>query len=208
MYILDTGPIFKFLTTDCVPQLLAALGNAVVNVPEAVDIEIFDTPTRHKQFERAKEVWLRFPNRFKNVMSDAPTEELRTCCQSVLGIDFDEMYASKKDRGENMAILHGVLLARAGEKVILICDDQAGTSKIKQQARLLKMQHMQGRHVVGGQIQHANTLMLLRWAIEAESFGSQGAFLGKYRMMANLDSALPQDVKETGLTRRPPWPAV
>lgn len=115
---------------------------------------------------------------------------------------------SQKDRGENMAILHGVLLARAGEKVILICDEEAGTSKIKQQARVLQMQHMQGRHVAGGQIQHADTLTLLRWAIEAEAFESVEVFVRKYREMASLDSALPRDVKVTGLTRRPPWPSV
>lgn len=205
MHILDTGPVFKFLTTDCVPQLLAALGNNVVNVPEAVNFEIFDTPKRHKQFERAAEVWPRFPDRFKNVIPDDPTDELRACCRSVLGMDFDDMYACRKDRGENMAVLHGVLLARTGEKVILVCDEVAGTSKIKQQAIALRMQHMRGQHVAGGQIQHANTLMLLRWAIEAGAFASQEAFVKKYRAMASLDSALPTDVKATGLTGRPPW---
>lgn len=207
MHILDTGPIFKFLTTDCVQQLLAALGHNVVNVPEAVEFEILDTPTRHQQFKRATEVWPRFPERFKNVISDEPTEALRACCRSVLGMDFDDMYAIRRDRGENMALLHGVLLARAGEQVVLVCDEEAGTQKIQQQARVLRMQHMQGRHVAGGQIQHADTLLLLRWAIEAGAFESQDLFVKKYRAMADLDSALPRDVKLTGLTGRPPWPA-
>lgn len=206
MHILDTGPIFKFLTTDCVPQLLAALGHNVVHVPEAVNFEITDTPKRRKQFKRAAEVWPRFPERFKNVISDAPSDELRACCRSVLGMDFDEMYECQKDRGENMAILHGVLLARAGERVILVCDEEAGTSKIKQQARVLMMERMRGQHVAGGQIQHADTLILLRWAIEAGAFASQADFMKKYQAMANLDEALPKDLKATGLTKRPPWP--
>lgn len=206
MHILDTGPIFKFLATDCVPHLLAALGHNVVNVPEAVDFEITDTPKRRKQFKRAAEAWPKFPKRFKRVIPDTPTDELRACCRSVLGMDFEDMYASRKDRGENMAILHGVLLARAGERVVLVCDEEAGTSKIKQQASVLKMQHMRGQHVAGGQIQHADTLTLLRWAIEAGAFASQTDFLQKYQAMANLDEALPRDVKATGLTRRPPWP--
>ncbi|WP_205750117.1 hypothetical protein [Cryobacterium sp. SO1] len=177
-----------------------------MNVPEAVDFEITDTPKRREQFKRAAEVWPNFPERFKKVIPDTPTADLRACCRSVLGLDFDDMYASRKDRGENMAILHGVLLARAGERVVLVCDEEAGTSKIKQQASVLKMQHVRGQHVAGGQIQHADTLTLLRWAIEAGAFASQVAFLKKYQAMANLDEALPKDVKATGLTRRPPWP--
>lgn len=206
MHILDTGPIFKFFATDCVPQLLAALGHNVVNIPAAVEFEIYDTPARHKQFQRAAEVWPKFPDRFKNVISDEPTDELRACSRSVLGMDFDVMYARNEDRGENMAILHGVLLAREGERVVLVCDEEAGTSKIEQQARVLNMQHMRGQHVAGGQIQHASTLTLLRWAIEVGAFESREAFVKKYRAMANLDSALPKDVKATGLTGRPPWP--
>lgn len=65
---------------------------------------------------------------------------------------------------------------------------------------------MRGQHVAGGQIQHADTPMLLRWAIEAGAFESLEAFVKKYRAMARLDSALPTDVKATGLTGRPPWP--
>ncbi len=206
MHILDTGPIFKFLTTDCVPQLLAALGHNRVHVPAAVEFEILNTPKRRTQFKRAAEAWPKLPARFKTVIPDTPTEELRACCRSVLGIDFDDMYASTKDRGENMAILHGVLLARAGEQVVLVCDEEAGTSTIRQQANALRMQHMQGRHEPGGRIQHADTLTLLRWAIEAGSFESQEHFLRKYRAMASLDEALPKDVKATGLTKRPPWP--
>ncbi|SYZ33779.1 PIN domain-containing protein [Propionibacterium australiense] len=118
------------------------------------------------------------------------------------------MYARPKDRGENMAILHGVLLARAGKQVILVCDDEAGTRKTRQQARALAMQHMQGQHVPGGRIQHADTLTLLSWAIEAGAFDSQATFLTKYQAMANLDEALPRDVKVTGLTKHPPWPSV
>ncbi len=206
MYILDTGPIFKFLTTDCVPQLLAALGHNVVHIPEAVDFEITDTPKRRAQFKRAAEVWPKFPERFKRVIPDTPTAELGACCRSVLGMDFDAMYACKNDRGENMAILHGVLLARTGEQVVLVCDEEAGTSKIKQQASVLKMQHSRGQHAPGGRIQHADTLTLLRWAIEAGAFDSQAAFVKKYQAMVNLDEALPKDVKATGLTKRPPWP--
>lgn len=43
-YIFDTGPLFKFLATDCVPQLISAIGGSTVVVPEAVDFEIHDTP--------------------------------------------------------------------------------------------------------------------------------------------------------------------
>lgn len=206
MHIFDTGPIFKFLATDCVPQLLAAIGYGVLNVPEAVNFEITDTPTRRQQFKRAAEVWPHLPERYKNVIPDEATDELRACCQSVLGIDFDAMYRSTKDRGENMAILHGVLRARTGEHVILVCDEEAGTAKIRQQANALRMQHMRRQHVPGGRIQHADTVTLLRWAIEAGAFDSQQAFLKKYEAMAILDEALPKDVKTTGLTKRPPWP--
>lgn len=206
MYIFDTGPIFKFLTTDCVPQLLEAIGKNVVNIPAAVDFEITDTPNRRRQFERAAQIWPRFPARFKNILPDDETEELQKCCRSVLGMNFAEMYACKKDRGENMAILHGVLLARAGEHVVLICDENAGTGKIKQQANALRMQQVHNQWAPGGQIQHADTLLLLRWAIEAGAFESQDQFIKKYRVMADLDEALPKDVKVTGLTKRPPWP--
>lgn len=143
-YIFDTGPMLKFLTTDCVPQLLAAIGHAVVNVPGAVDFEIYDTPTRHRQFTHATEVWPKFPQRFKNMIPDEPTDELRACCRSVLGLDFDAMYAVEKDRGENMAILHGVLLARAGDHVVLACDERAGSEKIRKEAGILKMRQANG----------------------------------------------------------------
>ena len=205
MHILDTGPLLKFLTTDCVPQLLAALGHNVIHIPEAVNFEITDTPKRREQFKHAAEVWPKFPERFKNVISDQPSDALRACCSSVLGMDFDEMYSKHEDRGENMAILHGVLLAQAGENVVLVCDDEAGTVKIEQQARVLVMQHTLGKHIPGGKIQHVSTLTLLHWAIEAGSFTSQAEFIKKYKAMANLDEALPKDVKTTNLTKRPPW---
>ena len=64
MHILDTGPIFKFFATDCVDELLLALGHSKIYVPEAVEFEISDTPTRHPQFERAAESWPFFPDRF------------------------------------------------------------------------------------------------------------------------------------------------
>ncbi|SYZ33778.1 Uncharacterised protein [Propionibacterium australiense] len=87
-FIFDTAPLFKFLTTDCVRQLLAALGHRIVNVPEAVNFEITDTPKRRRQFKRAAEVWPRLPDRFKQVLPDNPTDELRRCCRSVFGMDF------------------------------------------------------------------------------------------------------------------------
>lgn len=130
MHILDTGPIFKFLATHCVPQLIGALGGNVINVPDAVEFEIRDTPTRKKQFEAAAQIWPKIPDRFKNVLSDEPTDELRACSRSVFGLEFEKMYESRKDRGENMAILHGVLLARRGEQVLIVCDDQTGVAMI------------------------------------------------------------------------------
>lgn len=208
IHIFDTGPLFKFLTTDCVPQLLAALGNNVIHVPQAVEDEINDTPNRHPQFKRATEVWNRkLPERFKQIISDRPTDELRRCCRSVLGIDFDQMYAQRKDRGENMAILHGVLRARAGHKVILICDDEGGIALIRRQASILRMQHMQGLHVPGGQIQLAKTVTLLEWAIQSGKFESKEQLIKKYQAMAQLDSALPSDIKDTGLLNRSLWTA-
>ncbi|AZA09900.1 hypothetical protein [Corynebacterium pseudopelargi] len=207
MHILDTGPIFKFLTTDCVPELLLALGHHKVLVPEAVEFEISNTPKRHPQFRRASEVWPKIPPRFKEVLSDAPTDELRECCKSVLGLEFEHMYAQLKDRGENMAILHGVLLARAGHKVLLVCDEEAGTAMIKNQQRALAMQQLRRQHTPGGSIRHADTLQLLRWAIENGGFkNDMQVFLRRYQAMAALDSALPRDVKDTGLTKSPPWP--
>lgn len=207
MYILDTGPIFKFLTTDCVPELLCALGNNKIHVPQAVEFEVLHTPDRHKQFERAREVWPRFPDRFREIMSDDATEELRQCCRAVLGMEFEDMYAEPKDRGEHMAILHGVLHARSGEQVILVCDEKAGTSVIKRQAKRLLVAQARGEHVPGGSIHHADTIQLLRWAIKGGGFnGSRQQFLRKYKAMAELDSSLPLTAKEEGLTKSPPWP--
>ncbi|MDK4228861.1 hypothetical protein [Corynebacterium pseudodiphtheriticum] len=207
MYILDTGPIFKFLTTDCVPELLCALGHNKIHVPKAVELEILDTPTRHRQFERAREVWPRFPDRFREIIPDDATDELRQCCQAVLGMEFEEMYAEPKDRGEHMAILHGVLRARAGEQVILVCDEIAGTNVIKQQAKVLTQAQRRGQFSPGGSIQHADTIQLLWWAIEGGGFnGSREQFLTKYKAMAALDSSMPLTAKKVGLTKSPPWP--
>ena len=206
MHILDTGPILKFLTTDCVPQLLLALGNNPIHVPEAVAYEVVDTPTRHTQFARAAEVWPRIPERFKVILPDAPTDELRELSRSVLKADFDDMYAQTRDRGENMAILHAVSLARKGRTVLVICDEEEGTSTILREANKLKLQQTTGRHTPGGQIPHADTITLLRWAIEGGGFSSIDAFVKKYNAMASLDSSLPREVKKTGLTKSPPWP--
>lgn len=207
MHILDTGPIFKFLTTDCVPELLCALGHNKIHVPEAVALEVLNTPTRHKQFERAREVWPRFPDRFREIIPDAATDELRQCCRAVLGMGFEDMYANPEDRGEHMVILHGVIRARAGEEVILVCDETAGTNMIKRQAKLLIAEQRRGKHPPGGSIQHADTIQLLRWAIERGGFrGSRTHFLKKYKVMAALDSSMPWTAKEAGLTKSPPWP--
>lgn len=207
MHILDTGPIFKFLTTDCVPELICALGHNKIHVPEAVVSEVVTTPTRHKQFERAREVWRRFPDRFREVIPDTATDELRQCCRAVLGMEFEEMYANPKDRGEHMAILHGVLRARAGEEVILVCDEAAGSTMIKRQAKVLIAEQARGRHSPGGSIQHADTIQLLRWAIQGGGFkGSRTHFLKKYKAMAALDSSMPLTAKGAGLTTSPPWP--
>lgn len=207
MHILDTGPIFKFLATDCPQELLLALGHNQIHVPEAVEYEVLDTPKRRPQFQRAADLWPRIPDRFMTVIPDTPTEELRECCREVLGLEFDEMYAQTKDRGENMAILHGVIRARAGDRVILICDEEAGSAVIRQQSRRLAFQHMRGQHTPGGAIEHADTLTLLRWAIERGGFqGNRAEFIKRYNRMASLDEALPRDVTETGLTKSPPWP--
>ncbi|NLE98642.1 MAG: hypothetical protein GX596_11750 [Propionibacterium sp.] len=207
MHILDTGPIFKFLTTDCVPELLCALGHNKIHVPQAVELEVLHTPDRHRQFEHAREVWPRFPDRFRVIIPDAATEELRQCCRAVLGMEFEDMYAEPKDRGEHMAILHGVLRARSGEQVVLVCDETAGINVIKRQAKVLLAAQARGEHVPGGSIQHADTIQLLRWAIEGGGFnGSRRQFLTKYKAMAALDSSLPLTAKEAGLTKSPPWP--
>lgn len=103
MHVLDTGPIFKFLATNCVDELLRALGYGVISVPSAVEFEIFDTPKRRPQFAKAPEAWKRLPERFKEVLSDKETEEMQQCCRQVFGRDLQEMYSEYKDRGENMA---------------------------------------------------------------------------------------------------------
>lgn len=116
------------------------------------------------------------------------------------------MYARKQDRGENMAILHGVVRARAGDTVVIACDEEAGSRIISRQANVLTLEQMRGLHVPGGSIAHVDTLILLRWAIEAGAFSSLREFQKKYRAMVELDEALPREVKRTGLTKRPPWP--
>lgn len=117
------------------------------------------------------------------------------------------MYADHKDRGEHMAILHGVLRARSGEQVILVCDEEAGTNVIKRQAKALIAAQQRGMYSSGGSIQHADTIQLLRWAIERGGFnGNRQKFLTKYKAMAALDSSMPYSAKELGLTKSPPWP--
>ena len=190
MHILDTGPIFKFLTTDCVPELLLALGHNKVHVPAAVEFEVLNTPTRHTQFERAREVWRHFPERFREIIPDDPTDELRQCCRAVLSMEFEDMYADLKDRGEHMAILHGVLRARSGEQVILVCDEEAGTNVIKRQAKVLIAAQRRGMY-----------------SIENGGFdGNRQKFLTKYKAMAAFDSSMPYSAKYLGLTKSPPWP--
>lgn len=208
MHILDTGPIFKFLTTDCVPELLCALGHNKIHVPQAVKFEVLHTPSRHTQFEHAREVWERFPERFREIIPDDATDELRQCCRAVLSMEFEDMYADQKDRGEHMAILHGVVRARAGEQVIIVCDEEAGTNVIKRQAKALIAAQQEGMYSAGGSIQHADTIQLLRWAIERGGFkGSRQKFLSKYAAMAALDSSMPYSAKQLGLTKSPPWPS-
>lgn len=205
MHILDTGPIFKFLTTDCTPQLLAALGHNKICVPAAVEYEIFDTPKRRRQFARAADVWRSFPDRFRRVLSDEPTAEMRECCLAVFGLEFSDMYSQTKDRGETMAILHGVLAARSGEQVLIVCDDEAGIRMIERQSAILREQQSRGIYDSSGSISHADTLTLLRWAIQNGAFESKTEFLKRYERMASLDEALPKEVKETDLTSPHLW---
>ena len=189
------------------PELLCALGHNKIHVPEAVEFEVINTPNRHRQFKRAQEMWPRFPPRFLELIRDKPTPELRQCCRSVFGVDFDTMYAEPKDRGEHMAILHGVLRARAGHEVVLVCDDEAGIAMIKRQARILALEQARGVCKPGGSISHADTVRLLYWAIERGGFKrSRKLFQKKYEAMAGLDQALPRSAKEAGLTKSPPWP--
>ena len=206
MHILETGPIFKFLTTDFTPQLLVALGHNVICVPAAVEYEIFDTPRRRKQFARAAEVWRKsFPDRFRRVLSDEPSAELHECCLTVFGLEFSEMYSQTKDRGETMAILHGVLAARSGEQVLIVCDDEAGIRTIERQSAILREQQSRGLYNSGGSISHADTLTLLRWAIQNGAFESKTEFLKRYERMASLDEALPKEIKKTDLLSPHLW---
>ena len=208
-YILDTGPIFKFLVTDSVPHLFKAIKANPLHVPESVSFEIGDTPKRRTQFKRAPEVWShRIPDRLKVTLPDHATDEMCGLSVEVYSREFDDLYSEKSDLGERMAVLHAVRLARSGASVIVVCDDEGGIAMIERQARVLRMQHMQGLHTPGGRIQHADTLKLLRWAIEADAFQSQDEFLTKYAAMVELDEALPRDVKSTGLMKSPPWPPV
>lgn len=206
IHIIDTGPLFKFLVTDCVPQLLSAIGNRPIHLPEAVEYEVKTTPERHRQFAMAPDKWRRFPARFQSVISDEPTGEIEAACLAIYGVDFEEMYAQAKDRGEKMAIIHGVVRAQNGHHVVLVCDDDGGATMVKKQARILSTRQMRGLAQPGGRLQHASTLTVLRWAIENGSFRDRGDFRKKYERMAALDEALNRDVRETGLLDSPPWP--
>lgn len=206
-HILDTGPIFKFLVTDCVPHLFAALKTNPVCAPEAVQFEVLDSPRRHQQFEKAPEAWEhRVPERLKRILSDEATVEMRKLSQEVYQVDFDDLYAEKRDLGERMAVLHAVRLARSGESVLVVCDDEGGIADLEKQSRLLRMQHMHGLHAPGGSIRHAGTETILRWAIEAGAFTTRTEFTTKYQAMVALDEALPRDLVSTGLLKSPPWP--
>lgn len=206
-HILDTGPIFKFLVTDSVPHLFAALNRNPVCIPAAVEHEVLHTPRRHPQFEKAPHAWQhRVPPSLKRVLPDEGTPEMRALCREIFQRDFDELYAEKKDLGERMAVLHAVRLARAGESVVVVCDDEGGIALIKQHARLLQMQHMRHLHTPGGSIRHADTVTILGWAIQAGAFADRAELTTKYRAMVSLDEALPRDLTTTGLLTSPPWP--
>lgn len=207
IHVVDTGPILKFFATNSAQHLVEALNSNPITVPEAVEYEILNTPNRHTQFKKAPNAWSRLPERFKVILPDQKTDDLDNCCRTVFGVDFDQMYKISKDRGETMALLHGLILARRGDKVTIVCDDDPARVTIQREANKLKLQQMQKKCPPGGEITLATTLDLLDWAIRSGSFETRNDFLAKYNLMAQLDSALPQQAKSAGLTGSPPWPA-
>lgn len=200
MNIIDTGPIFKFLSVGCASHLISALGGEKINVPEAVSREIIDTPNRHHQFKPAVKHWKTLQKNFVNVLDDG-RHGVEECCKEVFGQTLEELMEDPEDSGEEFAILHGVLEARAGEDVVIICDDEGGRADIERVAK----EHSADSRYNGGSIKLADTLMLLEWAIQNGAFKSRKDFLTKYKLMSELDSALPRKVKDTGLTTSPPW---
>lgn len=206
MYILDTGPIFKFLATHCTAELIAALGGNTIHVPAAVEREILSTPERYPQFMPAIREWGDLRPNFKKVLDDHGSEHLDRHCLRVMRRPLDEVYAHPRDLGETMAVLHGLVAAEHGAEVVIACDDGAGKELIVRQQKFINLMRVRGRCKGCGSIRHVDTLELLRWAIAADGgFTDKARFRAKYREMANLDSALPPDLNDTDLMKRSLW---
>lgn len=202
MYVVDTGPVLKFFATNNERWLFGALGHNPIHAPDAVREEVFSVPTRRKQFERAPRVWQRVENRFVIRLSDEPTPELAEAARNVLAQNLEQVQSVSQDLGEKMALLHASLGAERGERVVVLCDDQAAQHLIAREGARLQ------RRGASGSVSVVDTIRVLTWAVEAGVIDDKNALRAGYARMAALDESLPRDIATTGLLRRPHWPSL
>ena len=189
-FILDAGPALNFLAVgqqNCLIQLASAV-SAELCVPEQVAAEIAAVAAESR-FERsgAARRWATLSaSQYLSVLDDdvSGNPALASELSLVAGAPAATRVRDRRDLGEHMVIVHGMVLARQGHAVYLLIDD--GDGRRRAQEAKARLRRLDG----SGQLNILSTRGVLENAKPAWFTGEE-TWRTVYRRMRAFDDGLP-----------------
>lgn len=184
--IIDAGPALNFLAINKERVLFSAMGP--ISTPETVRNEVFSKSDRDSRFSRVEKVWNKVPSRLLEVLPDDPTAELVSTLGRISQQPWEQRLSTARDLGETMVVAHAVVQAEAGQRVIVIIDDQGGAILATSEIRRLERLRGAGRSV--GAISLVNTVTILEKAAGGEHLPDRKSMREVYDRLRTCDDGL------------------
>lgn len=187
--ILDAGPCLTFCAAHAERILFDVLSPiGPLQVPEAVDEEVWRKSTQNSKFRPVRSTWLKlkYSNRI-SVLSDSIDQPGLLEAAKALSLELETVRTRSKDRGERMVIIHALAMVERGLAPVVLVDDWYG----QQLATLAGLQVL-------------TTEMILVQAIRSEMIPDRGEMRRLYTRMRLLDDGL-VDITQTRLLDAQTW---
>lgn len=198
--IIDAGPGLNFFSINKERLLIGTLGPLCA--PETVRDEILHKARQDSRFAAAHKVWNKLPERLMKVLPDDVTPELAAVVHRIAGLPIEERLKRPKDLGETMVIAHAVVVAEAGDDVIVLIDDGPGARTATSEINRLRRLRTSGHSV--GAVRLVSTLTVLERAAGKQYIPDKNAMRDTYTWLRGLDDGLPP-IETTNLLSPTVW---
>lgn len=184
--IIDAGPALNFLAINKERVLTSVVGR--ISTPESVENEVLEKSRTDPRFRPVAHVWARMRTNWIELLNDDETPELDAAVHRMTNLPMAERKTKAKDLGEVMVVAHAVVKAEAGERVIVIIDDQAGALIATAEKRRLERLR---QHRPVGSIMIVNTVAILQKAAGGNYLPDKTAMREVYTKLRGCDDGLP-----------------